>query len=209
MVTTRWLSILLLASIASSAHAEEDDLDPDELPNAVPSVMDRRWATSATYGPSTLVPRSPDFPVKVMFFGELSGRYRLVPTVELGLSLGGVVNRDDGYLAALGDVRYRMMAERPWNPFLLTSIGLARYAASQPSRVIARAGIGIERRFVNWAFSAEAQVSRIAGVAEENLMIVSVFEYFGAWGASGSMSAIYYWGEGRRRIKPQVERERR
>jgi hypothetical protein len=177
----RWMVAIAVLLFATRASAE------DLMPNAVPTVMYKPWAASVTYGVSGERANSGD--PEVLFFFELALRYRVVPQFEIGGSLGGSLSRTDGFATIELDLRYRFMAEMPWNPFMYAGIGIASFGAGNGPYPVVRAGAGVERRFKQWAFDARLEVTGVAADADapnDN----------GVMAASLGMSALYYWGSG-------------
>ena len=105
-MTRRWVALasMTLLLIASNAGAD------DEMPNAVPTVMYRRWAAALSYGASTVRARTDDAEWNTLAFFDFALRYRVLPQLEVGASLGGSVSRSFGFITAQADVRYRMLA---------------------------------------------------------------------------------------------------
>ena len=121
-------------------------------------------------------------------------RFRVIPQLEVGASFGGSVRRDFGFATIQADARYRILPEMPWNPFLFGGIGIATWSPEDSFHLVTRAGVGVERRFQQWAFSVGAEVSRVAD--DPTAPTRDMPEHFGAWSASLSMAALYYWGSG-------------
>lgn len=184
-----WIAVCVLA-VASSVRAEV-------LPNAVPTVMYKRWAAAHAWGLGLLRPRSEDLTSKPVFYFDFALRFRVVPTLEVGTSAGVQGRRALGFLSLYADVRYRLMAERPWNPYALLGLGIASYDPERAWVLAMRGGIGLERRFQSWAFSSELQLCRIG--ADPEVMPLNLrtrLAHHGGLGASVSLAAIYYWGNG-------------
>lgn len=182
--------MLALLPLASTARAD------DELQSSVPTVMQRRWAGAVSYGASTLRARRDGADWNLLGFGEFALRFRIVPTIEIGASVSGAFSPSFGFAAIQGDVRYRLWAERAWNPFVFASLGAATWSAEDGSHLSTRAGLGLERRFEKWALGASAELFWVADDASAPEREMQ--EHFGAWSASLSMTALYYWGSGGR-----------
>jgi hypothetical protein len=207
---------LVATTLALATNARADDIDEVEFPNAVPTVMDKRWSVAMSYGPATL--RDGDGDGQLIegypyLFADMAVRYRVVASAELGVSLSGIAMREhgynDGYVSANADVRFRFAAERAWNPFLLGSIGVATFGDDR-AHMLVRAGAGLERRFRSWAFTADAQITRISGRDDEMSWPTSRYDVSGALAAAFSLGAVYYWGTPQPRpVKHQIERLRR
>lgn len=166
------------------------------MPNAVPTVLYKRWAASTSYGVSGARARTGDAfsKTEVLVFFELALRYRIVRQLEVGLSGGGSLSRSSGFATIDADLRYRLYAERPWNPFLYGSAGIAQRGPRDPAHLALRVGGGIERRFQQWAFDGRIELTRFT--ADDTGVTGSIDERDGAWVASVAMSALYYWGSG-------------
>jgi hypothetical protein len=163
-------SLIVVATLALTAPAHAQA--PGEVrPAPAPSVMAHRFAVGLELGALGLH-RDVEGATDVSFgVGELAGRYRIVRSFELGLSLwgGGAMK---GTLSTGGlfiDGRYRFLAERPWNVFASLSLGVVSVADEEAGedakagRGALRFGVGIERRF--GALAIEAQL-RLMGVGE-------------------------------------------
>jgi hypothetical protein len=185
--------VMTLLLVAGSAGAD------DELPNAVPTVMYKRWAAAVSYGASAAQARTQDADPNVLAFFEMALRFRVVPAFEIGASAGGSFSRSLGFATIQADGRYRLFAERPWNPFLFGSAGIATWGAKDSSHLVMRAGVGVERRFQQWAFSLGAELTRVS--ADATAPERELEERYGVWAASLSMGALYYWGSGGRSLR--------
>jgi hypothetical protein len=134
------------------------------------SVMDNRWAVGLSVGQLTLAPKdSPD--QKTDFgVGQLSLRFRATLHLELELALGGgreqLKDGTQGDLetkTAMVALRYRFSAERPWNWWLMGGLGGMQAAPhgsddqtfKDSERPLGALGIGLERRWTNFALHAE------------------------------------------------------
>jgi len=88
---------------------------------------------------------------------ELDGRYRVLPSLELGLGLALGVNNADSFGGLFFEPRMRLVPERTWNAFVLADLGIATLAPKNASsdktkgRVAFRAGAALERRWDHWA----------------------------------------------------------
>ena len=193
--------MIALLLVAASARA-----DDDEMPNAVPTVMYKRWAAAISYGASTLEARTDGSERHILAFFEMALRYRVIAELELGASFGGSLSWSFGVVTFQADARYRLYAERPWNPFVFGSVGIAKWDARDSAHLMLRAGTGLERRFEQWAFSLGIELCR---VSEDSSAPERYLErHYGAWNASLAMSAIYYWGSGGRPLNRLAGRER-
>ena len=183
--------LVALFALASDAQADE------ELPNAVPTVLYKRWAAAVAYGPSFVSARTDAAQYHTLVFFELAVRYRLIRELEIGGSIGGSLTRALGYVAFYADARYRWRAEMPWNAYLFASIGSGGFAPQDGKRLLVRAGAGVERRLKSWAFAADVQLVRISGNAD---VVVrgdeSAMSHHGALGVAVTAAALYYWGSG-------------
>lgn len=193
MVKSSSLLLVLLLS-APSAHADVD----------IRTVMDRRWSVSLAYGAASLGALSSDTDAHLLGAMDLAVRLRLRPEIQVGLSFGGSITRELVYFGLLGELRYRFKPEFPWSPFVLAGAGIGGIESSGVEPV-ARLGLGIERRFQSWGFTAEGRGTIIGG--DDSVMptnVESTLQHYGAWDASLIVSATYYWGRGRpsRRLTP-------
>jgi hypothetical protein len=182
----------VMALLLIAGHAGADD----ELPNAIPTVMEKRWAAAMSYGVSGARARTEGAELQSLVFFELAFRVRVVPELELGVSGGGSAVRSFGFAAIQIDVRHRIAPEHAWNPFVYGGGGIATWSVEGSSRLVLRAGAGLERRFEQWAFDARVELTRVSPdptAAERDLE-----ERHGVWAASVAMSALYYWGSGGR-----------
>jgi hypothetical protein len=164
------------------------------MPNSVPTVMYQRWAASVSYGASTVQARTDAADRNTLALFELALRFRIRPELEIGGSLGGSFRRSFGFATIEADVRYRLLAERPWNPFVFGSAGIATWSPEDSSHLVLRAGTGLERRFERWALEVRAEMSRVSG--DTTAPEYDIEERYGVWAASLSMAALYYWGNG-------------
>lgn len=143
------------------------------------------------YGVAFARPRTDDADTSFLFDGQFAFHVRVIPVLQIGLALGGgfEVDKDhDGYAGLFVDTRYSFAAERPWHPVLAGGIGYSR-------GTFVRGGAGIERRFVSWAFSVEAHLTRTGGNNDE----LDEFPRFGAWGGGLDLVVHYHWGGGKKR----------
>jgi hypothetical protein len=192
LVARRWVVIALLL-FATSARAD------DVMPNAVPTVMYKRWAAAVSYGVSGVQARADGADRSLLAFFEMALRFRVVTQLEVGASIGGSLGRSLGLVTIEADVRYRLAAERPWNPFLYGSGGIATWGAKDTSHLVLRGGVGLERRFRQWAFDGRVELTRVS--ADETAPLGRFEERNGAWAASFGVSALYYWGSGGPNLK--------
>jgi hypothetical protein len=190
MVRTALVAIGFGLLAAGSAAAEE-------MPNAVPTVMYKRWGAEVTYGYDALRARTDGADVHHLIFFEMAVRFRIITELEVGASIGGALLPSLGYASLRGDVRYRLLAERPWNIALLAGVGFASFGYDSPKRLLVRGGVGVERRFQSWAFAAELHLARISD--EPDLAYVysdAELRRFGTLDGALSIGALYYWGSG-------------
>ena len=147
---------------AGTARADEP------LPNSVPSVMDRQWAFAIGFAGGVMQPQTDD--TRLFAYGLIQAalRYRPLDVLEVGVSMTSGGTFDYGQAGLYADLRYRLMAEEAWNPFLLLGVGASLATSSNMSplndfRRSLRLGVGIERRFVSWGFAAEVHLFAIGG----------------------------------------------
>lgn len=190
--------MVLLLLFATGAQAD------DELPNAVPTVMYKRWAAAVSYGASSVQARTDGAARSTLAYFELALRFRLIPELELGTSIGGSFSRSLGVATIEGDARYRLFAERPWNPFVFGSLGIATWSPNDSSHLVMRVGTGLERRFQQWAFSVGFELSRVS--EDASAPETRMEERYGVWAGSLTMAALYYWGSGNSHTPPRPRR---
>lgn len=95
---------------------------------------------------------------------EIGGRFRIIPSIEVALTIAAGANHDDSYSGLWADFRYRFLAERPWNIYAYLGFGAGSAAAKNASddethgRGSLRLGGGVERRFDVFSLSAELRV---------------------------------------------------
>jgi hypothetical protein len=131
--------------------------------------MDRRWAIGVDVGPESYEPDAVGADKTEFGQLEIAGRYRIRAPIELGLALhlGGSKDISEGgfYL----DFRYRFLAERPLNIYVLGGLGALAVAHEDASddakkgRGSLRLGVGGEYRWSWFALIAEL---RLVGVGE-------------------------------------------
>ncbi|HTR56048.1 MAG TPA: hypothetical protein VMJ10_35470 [Kofleriaceae bacterium] len=136
------------------------------------NVMANRWAVGFSVGSMTVQPKDSTSSADQTQFGvgELALRFRLTPHLEIeGAVGGGRQQMSDGSQGdlqtktALLSLRYRFMPGHHWNWWLMGGIGdlqIAQHDASDQDfqnsqRPVGALGIGIERRFHNFALQAE------------------------------------------------------
>lgn len=127
---------------------------PPAPPPARPSVMDDRWAVGFDIGWETLKIQHGDQQKVTFGTFELPVRFRIVPTMEVALSLWGGGTAGDIALGGLyASFRYRFLAERPWNVYGVAALGVISVAQKMASndekqgRGSFRLAVGGERRF--------------------------------------------------------------
>lgn len=163
------------------AHAEEP---------SIPSVIEKRWSVSTGYGVALARPRTDDAEIAAMIDFQLAFRFRIIPELQLGLVVDGAVDNKHGFAGLALEVRYSFAAERPWHPYLEGAAGF-----SSAGGVFLQGGLGVERRFISWAFSLEAHVARAGG--GDNAF--DDFERFGVLAGGLDLAAHYNWGGSRKR----------
>jgi hypothetical protein len=163
-------AVLIVLAMTGVASAQA----PGQVVPSAESVMARRWSVAMSLGGESL--KAGTDGAKAVGFGmlELSGRFRLRPAIEFALDLAAGGNQGISTAGLYLEVRYRFMAERPWNPYALFDLGVASAAdktgtdTEKKGRGSFRIGGGIERRIGN--FGVEATL-RLVGVAENRSVI--------------------------------------
>jgi hypothetical protein len=147
------------------------------------NVMADRFAVGLSVGALSLAPKdSPD--QKTQFnVGELSLRFRLTPHLELeGEIGGGREQKQDGSQGNLEArtgllaARIRLAPAQHWNWWLMGGIGslqTAQHGATDQQfkdseRPLGALGIGLERRFVNFAIHAELRAVGVGQSQQQN-----------------------------------------
>ena len=135
-----------------------------------PSVMDNRWAIGLAFGHMTLAPKDSPDQKSDFGVGQLSLRFRATLHLELELALGG--GREQLQDGTQGDLetktgmlalRYRFAVEHPWNWWIMGGLGGIQAAPhgsddqtfKDSERPMGQLGIGLERRWTNFALHAE------------------------------------------------------
>jgi hypothetical protein len=163
-------AVLVVGMLTGTAYAQAPG---QVIPAEQPSVMDRRWSLSLSFGTLGLAPDRDEAETVSFGMAELAGRFRIRSFVDIGLSLYGA-GAGEGDLSSGGiyvDARYRFLAERPWNIWALLSLGVASVASddqadkAKQGRGSFRIGAGVERRFTAWALHAEL---RLVGISEND-----------------------------------------
>jgi hypothetical protein len=186
--------ILVLATTARSVAAE----------TTFPSVMDRRWAVAVLFGAETMQAQADD-PDRYSFgVGEFAARFRLLPELEFALTLSGAGTYDVKRVGVYADVRYRLMAEQPWNPAGIGVSGAFKSSANgaDEARLSARIGAGIERRFKSWAFASELHLLGVGPNSSVTERSLAMQDYLlgrnTVIAVSLTLGATYYFGSGSR-----------
>jgi hypothetical protein len=193
----RFLVLVVVLACAADARAQA----PGETAPAAPGVMDRRWAVDAALCGTILKAKTAG--AKGVFFAgiELAARFRIRPAVEVALAFAAAGNQGIGLAGFFVEGRYRFQAERPWNPFVLVSLGVEQVSDKTGSSVekqgrgALRIGCGIERRFGAWAANA---TFRIVGIGENKSVMVDTTagEKLSRYSASGGelvLGGTFYW----------------
>lgn len=177
---TLLVALALAAASPLPAFAQAPGAVPVQMQPAsppAPTVMSRRWAVSAGIGWESLTAKT-DGGDKITFGTlELAGRFRIRREVEVALALVGGGAADNVSTAGLYlDLRYRFMAEKPWNVYGVLGLGVASVAGKgadddeKKGRGSLRLGFGVERRFTSLALFGEARAAWVAeNKAIENL----------------------------------------
>jgi hypothetical protein len=209
------LVLAVVVAIAGAARAQAPgEIQPQPQPPPVPAapqpppqptVMERRWAIAAGLGSETLHvdgDGAPRVPFAVL---ELALRLRVVPTFEVALAFtaGGATKGDLTTSGLYLEGRYRFLAGRPWNIFLLASLGVASVApedgndVEKRGRGSLRLGGGIERRF--GAFAIEASLRAVGIGKNEDVPLMTpatndnAMTALGVSGGTLSIGALYYF----------------
>jgi hypothetical protein len=85
------------------------------------------------------------------------------------------------------------------------ALGPALLRAQDRFRFATRAGLGIERRYVSWAFTADVQLAWISADGDSTLSgrFTDLIRE-GAWSGSFSVAAVYYFGFGAKNVRGRV-----
>lgn len=154
------LVVGVLAGVASaqpappSTSGPPSSVQPTAAPPARASVMADRWAVGFDLGWESLKVQHGDEQKVTFGIVELAGRFRIVPTMEVGLSAwaGGTAG-DIGLGGLYASFRYRFLADRPWNVYGIAALGVISVAQKLASddekqgRGSFRLAVGGERRF--------------------------------------------------------------
>lgn len=194
-------AVIVIALLAGAAHAQPG-LAPAQLQPAAPaapSVRDRPWSITAGLGGMRLEAKNDEKTKTALTVIDLAAHYRITPAIQVGLSLnaGGAAKGNVSAGGVYIDVRYRFLAERPWNVYALLGLG-AMSAAHRESpteeerrgRGSLRLGVGGERRFERVGIWAELRLGGIADNPDVQLPLVPYPEWnFARYGLSlGSLT---------------------
>ena len=195
--------LVVLSRVAFAQAPGQMPAAPAPAPDAVP-VMADRWAVGLAIGSLGLTPQTSGAATTSFGMLELGGRWRVLPAIEIGLSLFG--GGSDPNLSASGlfaDFRYRFRADRPWNVFALAGIGVVSAgdkdgtSDEKAGRGALRAGVGVERRFAHLALEAELRLVAVAkhdGLPMSDIESTSYnLERYGLRGGSLTFGANYYF----------------
>lgn len=166
--------------IPEPAAAPVPPPSPPPPPPARTGVMLRRWSVALALGSETLRTKLADAPRVTFGTLELSGRFRIRPSMEvaLGLGGGGAARGDLSTGGLYADFRYRFRPERPLDVYAqigLGTISVARKDAGdveKQGRGSLRFGGGVEWRFtplIGVAFEL-----RFVGVGENTKVPVPI-----------------------------------
>ncbi|MGE5185408.1 MAG: hypothetical protein ACM31C_25265 [Acidobacteriota bacterium] len=196
------LALVLVAAMTAVAHAQA----PGQVaPEPASLVMARPWSVSLSLAAMSAKPHVDGVNAVGLGAFELAGAYRLRPSIQLGLSLagGGGENNTLSTGALWANVRYRFMAEQPWNVLALGSLGVASvYGKDAPdverkARGAIRIGGGVEHRWQSWAIEADLVVFAIAQNDQVPPPPAPTTEYdvarFGLTGIALSFGGTFYW----------------
>jgi hypothetical protein len=160
---------LVLAMTSVAAAQAPGEVAPQPVGGSHPSfVMGRPWSIAIGLGAESLTAKTDG--AKAVGFGgiELAGRFRIRPPIEVALALEAMGNQGISTAGIYAEFRYRFLAEQPWNPFALGSLGVASAAdkngtdAERKGRGSLRIGGGIERRIGNVGIEATLRLVAIA-----------------------------------------------
>ncbi len=134
--------------------------------------MRRRWSVAVAFGPEIMRSKLDDAPRVTFGTLELSGRFRIRPSIEIALGgRGGGAARGDLSTGGLyADVRYRFRAHQPLDVYAQLGLGVISIAPENGSEVekqgrgALRLGAGVEWRFT--PLLGIAFELRIAGIGE-------------------------------------------
>jgi hypothetical protein len=166
LVALAFVLVAQTPAVAQSPGAFPFQTQPEPPP---PTVMSRRWAVSAGIGWESLTAKTEGGDKITFGMLDLTGRFRIRRNVEVALSLAVGGTKDDVSTAALyADLRYRFMAEKPWNVYGVLGLGVAGVGGKnadddeKKGRGSLRLGFGVERRFTSLALFGEARAVWVA-----------------------------------------------
>jgi hypothetical protein len=171
------VAVVLAARSAAGQPAPPDPGPPATAPAPPPAVvtptptaphvgvMANRWGLMVGLGFQALKSSDDGSGDNIGFATyEIGGRFRIIPSIEVALTIAAGANHDDSYSGLWADFRYRFMAERPWNIYAYLGFGAGSAAAKNASddethgRGSLRFGGGVERRFDVFSLSAELRI---------------------------------------------------
>jgi hypothetical protein len=169
-------------------------------------VMADRWSVNLQFGWHTFTVQHAEKPQTTFGSFALSGRYRIIPTIEIGVMLLGGGSDDKLSLGGFYfEGRYRFRADRPWNFYGALGLGGTAVAHKEANDTEKKArgslyvGAGVERRFRRFAFDLEVH---IAGVGENKDLTEPVpmpitrayeLERYGLSGGGVIFGVLYYF----------------
>lgn len=152
--------------VASLAHADGPDQAPTSL--VAESVMANRWSLGLSLGSMGLMPHHTHDAQTDFVTAELALRFRATRHLELAVASDGgqESSHHAGYQqfnSVLLSARYRFLPEATWNWFVTGGFGVAAVAGHDATdqqrqdavQPIGMLGVGVERRFENFALQAE------------------------------------------------------
>jgi hypothetical protein len=168
------VAVVLAARSAAGQPAPPDSTPPAVAPAAPPTaplpparagVMANRWGLMVGLGVQALKSSDDGSGDNIAFATyEIGGRFRIIPSIEVALTIAAGANHDDSYNGLWADFRYRFLAERPWNIYAYLGFGVGSAAAKNApddethGRGSLRFGGGVERRFDVFSLSAELRI---------------------------------------------------
>jgi hypothetical protein len=173
-------------------------------PPARAGVMANRWGLMVGLGFQALKSSDDGSGENIAFATyEIGGRFRIIPSIEVALTIAAGANHDDSYSGLWADFRYRFLAERPWNIYAYLGFGAGSAAGKNASddethgRGSLRLGGGVERRFDVFSLSAELRVLAFGQNSQSPVLVPptpsSELAHDGLSGLGLVVGATYYF----------------